>query len=85
MQFYETPTPKDEEKPSEPIPAETEAQEMCIRDSNCIISDRAEIRVNIGCALVIVYTPKDMPAEPPQSEIQSRLPETCLLYTSRCV
>ena len=44
--------------------------------SNCIISDRAEIRVNIGCALVIVYTPKDMPAEPPQSEIQSRLPET---------
>ena len=43
---------------------------------NCIISDRAEIRVNIGCALVIVYTPKDMPAEPPQSEIQSRLPET---------
>lgn len=36
--------------------------------SNCIISDRAEIRVNIGCALVIVYTPKDMPAEPPQSE-----------------
>ena len=44
--------------------------------SNCIISNRAEIRVNIGCALVIVYTPKDMPAEPPQSEIQSRLPET---------
>ena len=44
--------------------------------SNCIISDRAEIRVNIGCALVIVYTQKDMPAEPPQSEIQSRLPET---------
>ena len=44
--------------------------------SNCIISDRAEIRVNIGCALVIVYTPKDMPAEPPQSEIQNRLPET---------
>ena len=43
--------------------------------SNCIISDRAEIRVNIGCALVIVYTPKDKPAEPPQSEIQSRLPE----------
>ena len=26
MQFYETPTPNDEEKPSEPIPAETEAQ-----------------------------------------------------------
>ena len=26
MQFYETPTPKDEEKPSEPISAETEAQ-----------------------------------------------------------
>ena len=43
--------------------------------SNCIISDRAEIRVNIGCALVIVYMPKDMPAEPPQSGIQSRLPE----------
>ena len=26
MQFYETPAPNDEEKPSEPIPAETEAQ-----------------------------------------------------------
>ena len=26
MQFYEAPTPNDEEKPSEPIPAETEAQ-----------------------------------------------------------
>lgn len=26
MQFYETPIPNDEEKPSEPIPAETEAQ-----------------------------------------------------------
>lgn len=26
MQFYETPTPNDEEKQSEPIPAETEAQ-----------------------------------------------------------
>ena len=26
MQFYEMPTPNDEEKPSEPIPAETEAQ-----------------------------------------------------------
>ena len=26
MQFYEAPTPNDEEKPSEPMPAETEAQ-----------------------------------------------------------
>ena len=26
MQFYETPTPNDEGKPSDPIPAETEAQ-----------------------------------------------------------
>ena len=26
MQFYEAPTPNDEEKPSEPISAETEAQ-----------------------------------------------------------
>ena len=26
MHFYEAPTPNDEEKPSEPMPAETEAQ-----------------------------------------------------------
>lgn len=28
MQFYETPAPNDEEKPSEPIPAEAEAQAL---------------------------------------------------------
>lgn len=28
MQFYETPTPNDEEKPPEPIPAETEMQAL---------------------------------------------------------
>lgn len=26
--------------------------------SNSIVADRAEIRVNIGCAIVVLYTPK---------------------------
>ena len=54
MQFYETPTPNDEEKPSEPIPAETVPKDRAAAKKAIRGGFRLTVFQTLVCVLILL-------------------------------